>query len=290
MSVPPNTLLPPKAPNLPIGPKEYNQRYQDQLLNDLRRYFNTLDNTLGLLLGTGGGGGKYVRFPYGAFQDIAYTTLNGGINNSVTTITVVSTTDFPTAGQLRIESEVVTYTGTTTTTFTGCTRGALGTTNAAHSTGVQVTKIQAHGANTASAMYLNLVDASNDVTVEGPDNTKSKITVVNAGIYNLQWSGQFNNFDTALHDVSVWLRVNGVDITGSTGFVSIPNSHGGVDGHSIVGWNYFIELAANDYVEIWWSSNSQQVTLECYGTQTSPTRPATASVIATLSFVSALPA
>jgi len=28
------------APNLPVGPQEYNQRYQDQLLNALRLYFN----------------------------------------------------------------------------------------------------------------------------------------------------------------------------------------------------------------------------------------------------------
>ena len=276
-----------EPPALPQATDDYARAYQDQSNNVLRLFFNRLTASLNAILSVNGGAN--IQFPYGAFQDTAYTTLNGGINNSVTTITVVSTTGFPTAGQLRIESEVVTYTGTTTTTFTGCTRGALGTTNAAHSTGVQVTKIQAHGANTASAMYINTTDFSNGVTVVGPDNTKSKITVEYAGIYNLQWSGQFNNSDTALHDASVWLRINGVDITGSTGFVSIPNSHGGVDGHSIVGWNYFIELAANDYVEIWWSSNNQQVTLECYGPQTSPTRPSTASVIATLSFVSALP-
>lgn len=33
-----------KAPNLPIGPVEYDQRYEDQLLNALRLYFNQIDN------------------------------------------------------------------------------------------------------------------------------------------------------------------------------------------------------------------------------------------------------
>lgn len=36
--------LPPKAPNLPIGPVNYAQDYINQLLNALRLYFNQLDN------------------------------------------------------------------------------------------------------------------------------------------------------------------------------------------------------------------------------------------------------
>jgi len=37
-------IRPSKAPNLPIGPVEYSQSYQDQLLNALRLYFNQIDN------------------------------------------------------------------------------------------------------------------------------------------------------------------------------------------------------------------------------------------------------
>lgn len=65
--------------------------------------------------------------------------LNGAINNSVTTITVDSTTGFllpADAGTLKtyikIDDEIIEYTGTTSTTFTGCVRGSLGTTAAAH--------------------------------------------------------------------------------------------------------------------------------------------------------------
>jgi len=275
-------IINPAVPNLPLGTEEYERRYQDQFTNVLRLYFNQLRNSLAELLSNTGG--RYVAFPYGAFQDTAYTTLNGGINNSVTTITVVSTAGFPTAGQIRIESEVITYTGITPTTFTGCTRGARGSANVAHSTGVAVTKIQSPVANTAVPMYLNTTDFSNTVSIV--DTTK--ITAVNAGIYNLQWSGQFNNSDTAEHDLSVWLRINGTDVVGSTGFVAVIGSHGGIDGHSIVGWNYYIQLNAGQYVEIWWSTTNQKLTLECYGPSTGPVRPSTASVVATLSFVSAL--
>jgi hypothetical protein len=276
-------IITPAPPNLPLGTDQYERRYQDQFTNVLRLYFNQLQNSFAELFGRTGG--RYIGFPYGAFQDTAYTTLNGGINNSVTTITVVSTAGFPTTGQIRIESEVVTYTGITSTTFTGCTRGARGSANVAHSTGVAVTKIQSPVANTAVPMYINTTDFNNAVSIV--DTTK--ITAANAGIYNLQWSGQFNNSDTAEHDLSVWLRINGTDVVGSTGFVAVIGSHGGIDGHSIVGWNYYIQLNAGQYVEIWWSTTNQKLTLECYGPSTGPTRPSTASVVATLSFVSALP-
>ena len=108
---------------------------------------------------------------------------------------------------------------------------------------------QAITANTATAMTLDTTDYSDGIYL----SNSSRLNVRNAGVYNLQWSGQFQNTDTQLHDVSVWLRKNGSDIAGSTGFISVPNSHGGVDGHAIVGWNYFLELAKNDYIELYWS-------------------------------------
>jgi len=58
--------------------------------------------------------------------------LNGALNNSATTITVDSTTGFPATGTIDIDSELITYTGLTGTTFTGCGRGANGTTAASH--------------------------------------------------------------------------------------------------------------------------------------------------------------
>jgi len=274
------------SPNLPLAPTDYDSRYQEQLNNVLRLYFNRLDAILEQLkIGSGSIDGSGVQFPYGAFQDTAYTTLNGGINNAVTTITVVSTAGFLTAGEIRIANEVITYTGVTPTTFTGCTRGARGSANVAHSTGVAVTKIQAPAANTAVPMYMNTTDFSNTVTLVD----QYKLTVAKSGLYNLQWSGQFNNTDTSEHDGSVWLRIDGVDVPGSTGFIAVVSSHGGIDGHGIIGWNYYVQLTAGQNVQIWWSTTNTKLTLECYGPSTSPTRPATASVVATLSFVSALP-
>jgi hypothetical protein len=274
------------VPNLPLAPLQYEQRFQDQLNNVLRLYFNQLNKIVGQLnTGSVSIDGSGLQFPYGAFQDTAFTTLSAGINNSVTTIPVVSTAGFLTAGELRITTEVITYTGKTATSFTGCTRGARGSANIAHSTGAVVTKIQSPPANTAAPMYMNTTDFSNTVTVVDD----YKLTVTKSGLYNLQWSGQFNNTDTTEHDGSVWLRINGVDVPGSTGFIAVVSSSGGTAGHGIIGWNYYVQLTAGQNVQIWWSTTDEKLTLECYGPSTGPIRPSTASVVATLSFVSALP-
>jgi hypothetical protein len=139
-------------------------------------------------------------------------------------------------------------------------------------------------ANTATKMTLNTTDFANGVSI-----SSSEITVANAGIYNLQFSAQFQNTDTAFQDVYIWLRQNGVDIPGSTGFISIPNRHAGTDGHAIVGWNYFLSMAANDHVEIYWSVPNVAVTIQHLNASGTPTKPSTQSVVATMSFVSRLP-
>lgn len=60
-------LRAPKAPNLPIGPVEYSQAYQDQILNALRLYFNQIDNFAQPLITNPGG--IYLKFPSGSFYD-----------------------------------------------------------------------------------------------------------------------------------------------------------------------------------------------------------------------------
>jgi len=139
-------------------------------------------------------------------------------------------------------------------------------------------------ANTANAMTFDTVDYSNSCSLV----STSQLTVTYAGIYNLQFSTQFQNTDTQEHDLSIWLRKNGTDIAGSTGFVSVINKHGGVNGHTIVGWNFYVSLAANDYIQLYWSTTNAAVTIQAYAAETSPTRPTTASNVATLTFVSAL--
>ena len=141
-------------------------------------------------------------------------------------------------------------------------------------------------ANTATLMALSVTDFSSDVFLD----TGSKITVANAGIYNLQFSVQVQNLDNAPEDMFIWLRQNGTDIVGSTGKVGMPaRKSAGVPYHDIKGWNYFLSMNANDYVQIYWSVPNPLVTVEQYPASGTPTKPSTASVVATMSFVSALP-
>ena len=134
----------------------------------------------------------------------------------------------------------------------------------------------------AYAITYNTTDYSNGVTL----SNSSRLNVSNPGVYNIQFSIQFANDDTQIQDVDVWFRKNGTDVAGSNSKFSVPNSHGGTDGHLIAALNYFIELAAGDYIQIMWATTSTLVTIEHLAAQTTPTRPATPSVIATVTYVS----
>jgi hypothetical protein len=138
-------------------------------------------------------------------------------------------------------------------------------------------------ADTAYAMTLNTTDYANGVSVA----SSSRITVADSGIWNLQWSGQFENPDSQDHDVRVWLKINGSVVVGSTGFFAVPSKHGSVNGHALVGWNYFVSLNASDYIELWWETDSTQVSIQAYAA--AGNYPSTASLIATMTFVSNLP-
>ena len=133
----------------------------------------------------------------------------------------------------------------------------------------------------AYAITLDTTDYAVGVAVV----SNSQITVRSAGVYNIQFSLQFANANVAIQDVDVWFRKNGADVAGSNSKFSVPNSHGGTDGHLIAALNYYIQLAAGDYVQIMWSTTSTDVSLEQIPTQTSPTRPATPSVIVTINKV-----
>jgi len=95
----------------------------------------------------------------GTVPNAQQNTLSSGINNSVATIPVTSNANFPAAGTLAIGTELITYTGKGTNTFTGASRGALGTTPAAHNSGAIVTDA------TKFTGWGNAVDAST-VTLE----------------------------------------------------------------------------------------------------------------------------
>lgn len=87
-----------------------------------------------------------------------YTTLNGGISGSDTTITLTDASNFPSGllgGWIRIGSEDITYSSRTGNVLSGCTRGANGTTAATHSNGAAV-----------ASYYLKVTDTVADLQVD----------------------------------------------------------------------------------------------------------------------------
>lgn len=138
------------------------------------------------------------------------------------------------------------------------------------------TTTQSGSANTAHSMKVNTTDISSGVSVV--DGTKIKVD--NKGIYNVQFSAQLEQTTNGASDISIWLRKDGVNVTNSNTEVTIEKVAGG--GKLAAAWNYMIQLNANQYVELVWSSNSANTQLHYRGTQTTPTRPAIPSVIITV--------
>jgi hypothetical protein len=69
------------------------------------------------------------------------TTTGEAVDSSETEIDLTSVTGFTTAGTIKIDSEIITYTGITSLTLTGCTRGTNSTSGASHDNGATVTQI-----------------------------------------------------------------------------------------------------------------------------------------------------
>jgi hypothetical protein len=119
--------------------------------------------------------------------------------------------------------------------------------------------------------------------------TTTKLVANVSGTYNLQWSGQFSSLSNASETAYVWIRINGQDLAGSTGHIGLlQRKSAGVANNMIVGWNYYLNLNAGDYVELWWLVSSTDVSLASFPKSTSPAYPSTASVVLTIGFVSAL--
>jgi hypothetical protein len=139
---------------------------------------------------------------------------------------------------------------------------------------------------TAYAVTFNTTDFSNGVTIA----SNSRITVADSGIWNLQFSIQLKNTTNDGQDVDIWFRKNGTNIANSNSrFHPPPRKSAGDPSHIIASLNFFVEMAANDYIEIMWRTENTGVSIEHFGTSTSPTRPAVPSAIVTMSFVSNLP-
>lgn len=115
------------------------------------------------------------------------TNLSAGIDAVAATVPVLSTTNFPTSGVISIGTEVISYTGKTSNTFTGCTRGFDNTTGAAHSQNalVELRWIADHH-NTLANEVIRIEDVLGESISTGKTrNPDSTVAGVNTDYTNL---------------------------------------------------------------------------------------------------------
>lgn len=137
-------------------------------------------------------------------------------------------------------------------------------------------------ANTAYVVTLNTSDFANGMSL-----ASNKITVDQTGVYNVQFSLQFENTNVAIATTWAWLRKNGADIAGTASTWDIHGTHAGNNGYVLGVCNFFVLLTANDYIELVVAGNNTGINIEAYAASTSPfTRPAIPSSVVTVSFVS----
>jgi hypothetical protein len=130
-----------------------------------------------------------------------------------------------------------------------------------------------------TVMTFDTIDVADGVTLV----SSSRITVPNTGKYNLQFSSQFKNTNNAQDDVTVWLRINGVDLANSATQYTIPaRKSASIFGYGVASLTFLLDLTANDYVEIVWLPTATTVTLEHLPASVTPAYPAIPSIIATM--------
>jgi hypothetical protein len=146
------------------------------------------------------------------------TTLNGAIDASVTSITVADASQLPDSGTnfIIIDSEEISYTGVSTNTLTGCTRGVAGTTAASHSDGATVTN---------STDYVAWGEAaSGDLVIEpgmwSIDNFGDKAICLIHNSACFEWDSSLSNATTTRATV-----ISGAPTASRHMVVSTPDRH-----------------------------------------------------------------
>jgi hypothetical protein len=197
-------------------------------------------------------------------------------NNSGGTIYNLTDQVVPTGGTA---NQVLTRnTGTYGWGWSGLTASQIPTRyyGAFSSTGTQ-TSISA---NTVNVMSATTTEINNGVVL----SANTKFVMQHAGVYNIQFSAQFQQQANIDSSISVWFRKNGTDVPRSNTDIAIDKNQAGPS-KLVAAWNYVDSFNANDYIEIAWSSVDGTMQLFYQGTQTNPTRPSTPSLIVTVTQV-----
>lgn len=229
--------------------------------------------------------GSYIDQTYQRLvqTDATRTQFADGLGNPITFGTTPTSSLLVTASAA---GNIITFTKGDGSTFPISVSGTGSTYNTAtgsYGSFYDTGSVIATSATAIYSMSLSTTDISNGVSISGSTNPYNTfIKVANAGVYNLQFSAQFSNSDNSIQDVVIWVRKNGTNIADSSGMVGVPPFKAGSNGQVIASWNYFLDLSANDYVQLCWHvEQANVITLETIAAGTNPTHPRTPSLIVT---------
>ena len=127
--------------------------------------------------------------------------------------------------------------------------------------------------NTATAITFNTTDLSNGVFIGSPT---SRIVVDSEGLYNFALSFQIDKTSGGTAEFYIWFRLNGVNVANSAGFIRIQGNNAEI----FSAYNLFLDLKANDYVEIMFSVTDLSV--EVLAVAATAPVPAIPSIILTV--------
>ena len=155
----------------------------------------------------------------------------------------------------------------------------------------------AGGDDTPTVVKWDTLESGSGWTLNSPGSA----TADYAGVYTIRYSLQFINIANAQHYVTVWLKVNNVDVTNSATIFAVParkSATPGEEGYLAAYSEATFTVDAGDEIELYWATdlagNPTTPTDGVYmfhdAAQASPyARPAIPSAIGSISFVSALP-
>jgi hypothetical protein len=136
-------------------------------------------------------------------------------------------------------------------------------------------------ANTAQPINFPIEYLNNAVRVNS--GTDSRVYVDVSGIYNFQFSGQLLSGSASAKQVYIWIARNGTDIGYSTHQYTVAGS----GTHLNISWNFDIDLASGEYIEMQWASDDTNMKLEAaVATAVHPGMP---SAVMAVNFIAPLP-
>jgi len=153
----------------------------------------------------------------------------------------------------------------------------------------------AGGNNTPTVINWNTLDSGYLWTLNAPGSATAAV----AGVYTIRYSLQLANTANAIHDVTVWLKVNNVNVPNSSTYFTVPARKSAGNPSYVAAYSEAtFEVAVGDEIELYWATDQAYSTtgpvdgvyIFADPAQTSPyARPAIPSVIGSITYVSAIP-